>query len=333
MHLQAAQTPGPATTESVLAMMDKSAADFRSLTADLENTKYTDVVKDSSTETGQIFVRKDQKMRIEIVKPDPRTILRAGDSLFVYTPKIKRVEEYDLGKNRAMVDQYVLLGFGTKSQNMLKSYDVKLTGEDQLDGRKTFLLELTPKSDDVRHQITKIQMWIDQSSWLPTQQKFYETGSGDYHPVPLHQCDEESEDQRFQVQAGLAKRCNSGEAEGLRSFSTARGLPTGTRDAPKRALRFTPACISSDGRLVRRAEARRLHWFLQKRVLANGRQRSAAFSCANSCSFLDRPQRYPARLPSSRITRWHGTTMETGLVAHARATARTAFGFPSALAT
>ena len=161
-------------------MMDKSAADFRSLTADLENTKYTDVVKDSSTETGQIFVRRDQKMRIEILKPDPRTILRSGDSLFVYTPKIKRVEEYDLGKNRAMVDQYVLLGFGTKSQNMLKSYDVKLTGEEQLDGKKTFLLELTPKSDDVRRQITRIQMWVDESSWLPIQQKFFETGAGDY---------------------------------------------------------------------------------------------------------------------------------------------------------
>jgi outer membrane lipoprotein-sorting protein len=178
--LPAAQTAGQASTATVLAMMDKSAADFRSLTADLENTKYTDVVKDTSTETGHIFVRRDQKMRIEIVKPDPRTILRTGDSLFVYTPKIKRVEEYDLGKNRAMVDQYVLLGFGTKSQNMLKSYDVKLAGEEQLDGKKAALLELTPKSDEVRRQITRIQMWIDESSWLPIQQKFFETGSGDY---------------------------------------------------------------------------------------------------------------------------------------------------------
>jgi outer membrane lipoprotein-sorting protein len=186
-RLRAGQAPGQATTENVLAMMDKSAADFRSLTAALENTKYTDVVKDSSTETGHIFVRRDQKMRIEIQKPDPRTILRSGDSLFVYTPKIKRVEEYDLGKNRAMVDQYVLLGFGTKSQNMLKSYDVKLTGEEQLDGKKTFVLELTPKSDEVRRQITKIQMWIDESSWLPIQQKFFETGSSDY--IQFHYSD------------------------------------------------------------------------------------------------------------------------------------------------
>ena len=180
VRMHAGQNAGHATTESVLAMMDKSAADFRSLTADIEHTKYTDVVKDTSTETGQIFVHRDQKMRIEITKPDPRTILRTGDSLFVYTPKIKRVEEYDLGKNRSLVDQYVLLGFGTKTQNILKSYEVTLTGEEELDHRKTFVLELTPKSDEIRRQITKIQMWIDQSSWLPLQQKFFEATAGDY---------------------------------------------------------------------------------------------------------------------------------------------------------
>lgn len=169
-----------ATVEAVLGTMDKAAADFRSLTADIENTKYTEVVKDTSVEKGRIYVRKDSKMRIDITDPDPRTILRAGDSLFVYTPKIKRVEDYDLSKHRAMVDQYVLLGFGTRSEALQKSYDVKLTGEDQLDGKKAYLLELTPKSDDVKHQITKIQMWIDSASWLPIQQKFFETGSGDY---------------------------------------------------------------------------------------------------------------------------------------------------------
>jgi outer membrane lipoprotein-sorting protein len=179
-RLTASQNTGRWTTASVLAMMDKSAADFRSLTADIEYTKYTAVVKDTSTETGQIFVRRDQKMRIDITNPDPRTILRTGDSLFLYAPKIKRVEEYDLGKNRAMLDQYVLLGFGSKSKNILKSYDVTLTGEDEVDHRKTLVLELTPKSEDIRRQISKIQMWIDPSSWLPLQQKFFEGGSGDY---------------------------------------------------------------------------------------------------------------------------------------------------------
>ena len=61
------------TTEGVLDMMDKSARDFHTLTADIEHIKYTDVVKDTSIETGKLFVRRDEKMRIEFSKPDPRT--------------------------------------------------------------------------------------------------------------------------------------------------------------------------------------------------------------------------------------------------------------------
>jgi len=176
-----AQTPQKWTADSVLNMMDAGARDFRTLTANIENIKYTAVVKDTSTESGQMWFRKkDEKMRIDFSKPDPRTILRSGDSFSIYTPKINRVEEYNLGKNRAMVDQYVLLGFGSRSDSVKKSYTVVFVGEEELDGKKTLLLELTPKSDDIRAQISKIEMWIDESSWLPLQQKFFEPGSGDY---------------------------------------------------------------------------------------------------------------------------------------------------------
>jgi outer membrane lipoprotein-sorting protein len=171
---------GKVTLDTVMAMMDKSAKDFHSLTADIEHVKYTAVVKDTSTETGQIFVRKDEKLRIDFQKPDPRTILRNGDNLYIYTPKIGTVEEFNIGKNRAMADQYLALGFGTKSESLRKNYQVSLTGEEELDGRKMAVIELIPNADDVRKQITKIQMWVDEASWLPVQQKFFEAGSGDY---------------------------------------------------------------------------------------------------------------------------------------------------------
>src|SRR5262249_12443353 len=98
--------------------------------------------------------------------------------------KLNRVEEYDLGKNRAVVDQYIRLGFGTRSEDLRKSYAVAVASEEDLDGKKVALLELTPKSDAVRAQITKIQMWISEASWLPVQQKFFEAGSGDYILFP-----------------------------------------------------------------------------------------------------------------------------------------------------
>ena len=174
------QGSGKVTLEYVLNMMDKSAEDFRSLTAALDHTTYTALVKDSSTESGEIYVRKDSKMRIDFTRPDPRTILRNGDNLYIYTPKINRVEEYNIGKNRALADQYLALGFGTRTDNLKKNYEVTLAGEEDLDGQKMALVDLVPHSDDVRKQITKIRMWIDEASWLPVQQKFFEAGSGDY---------------------------------------------------------------------------------------------------------------------------------------------------------
>lgn len=177
---QAAQGTPRWTVDSILTRMDAAGKSFKSLTADLQHIKYTAVVKDTSTETGRIFVRRDEKMRIEIATPDKRTILRTGDALFVYNPKINSVEEYDLGKNRAMVDQYVLLGFGTKSDNIRKNYDVKFVGEEMLDEKNTLVLELVPKSAGIRGQIAKIQMWVDESKWMPVQQKFFEPAEGDY---------------------------------------------------------------------------------------------------------------------------------------------------------
>jgi outer membrane lipoprotein-sorting protein len=175
-----AQNKASLTTEGVLAMMDNAAKDFHSLTADIEHIKYTAVVKDSSTETGQIFVRRDDKMRIEFQKPDPKTILRNGDSLYIFTPKINRVEEYNIGKHRDAADQYLALGFGTKGEALKKNYLVTVLSEEEFDSHKTVLLELTPKSEQVRSQISRIQMWVDEASWIPVQQKFFETGSEDY---------------------------------------------------------------------------------------------------------------------------------------------------------
>src|ERR1035437_2002125 len=168
------------TLEAVLKQLDTKAGEFHSLTADLERTEVTVVVNDKSTESGHIFVRRDDKMRIELTQPDPRTILRDGDDFYIYNPKIHRVEEYNLGKKKSLVDQFLLLGFGTSGAELKKGYSVTLQDEEMLDNRKVVLLELTPKSDEVRHQLSKIELWIDESTWLPAQQKFYETGSGDY---------------------------------------------------------------------------------------------------------------------------------------------------------
>ncbi len=176
------QTRGTWTWNSVREQLNAAAKDFHSLSAEIERTKVTVVVNDRSTETGNISVRGD-KMLLEMNAPDARTVLRNGDSLYVYTPGLKRVEEYNLGKNRALIDQFLLLGFGTRGEELQKGYLVTLLREEKMDDKKAVVLELTPKSDAVRNQISKIQIWLDESNWLPIQQEFFEAASGDYSIV------------------------------------------------------------------------------------------------------------------------------------------------------
>ena len=178
----AAAQHGPTTVDGVLRQLDRSSKDFHSLSADVQRTKVTVVVNDKSIEDGTILVRGD-KMLLEMKAPNAKTILRRGDNLYVYTPGLNRVEEYNLAQHRMLVDQYLLLGFGENGKDLQKSYLVTLLGEPMLDERKTIELELTPRSDEARNQISKIQIWFDESSWLPIQQQFTETGSGDYFVI------------------------------------------------------------------------------------------------------------------------------------------------------
>src|ERR1039457_7262645 len=139
-------------------------------------------------------------MRIELTQPDPRTILRDGDNFYIYNPKIRRVEEYNLGKKKSVLDQFLLLGFGTSGTSLKQSYTIVLQGEVTLDNRKVILLELSPTTDEVRRQLSKIQLWLDESTWLPVQQQFFETGSGDYFIIHYkniaRRCEEDTAEER-----------------------------------------------------------------------------------------------------------------------------------------
>ena len=80
-----------------------------------------------------------------------------------------------------------------------------MRGEPVLDGKKTCELELTPKSEAIRNQISKIQLWFDESTWLPVQQQFFETGSDDYFIIRYSNIVRNPKIDEGRIQAALAK--------------------------------------------------------------------------------------------------------------------------------
>jgi outer membrane lipoprotein-sorting protein len=174
------QKPPPPLGE-ILARMNDRAKHLRTVSANIDYTKVTVVVDDKSTEEGELFFRKakNPEILLNFKKPDPKVILFKQKRAEIYLPKSNQIQEYDLEKHSGLVEQFLLLGFGTETGELEKSYSIKLTGEEVLDGDTTAVLELTPRREDISTQLTKIQLWISEESWIPVQQKFFEAG-GDY---------------------------------------------------------------------------------------------------------------------------------------------------------
>lgn len=172
------------TTDEVLAKLDQGAPKFGSMTASLTRLNYTKVIDDKSTEEGTISLRKlgprDLQVLVDFTKPDPRTVAFRGRKAEIYYPKLKTVQEIDLGKKTDLLDQFLLVGFGTTGQELKSNYSIKYLGDESVGDQKAYKLELIPSAAERRQKLPKLELWVAESGLHPVQQKFIQP-SGDYY--------------------------------------------------------------------------------------------------------------------------------------------------------
>jgi outer membrane lipoprotein-sorting protein len=172
------------TADDVLAKLDQTSPKFAGMSGNVAQTSYTKVLDDKTTETGQIALKKngpkDLAVLIDFVKPNPRTVAFRGRKAEIYYPKLKSVQEYDLGKRSDLLDQFVLVGFGTTGRELKANYSVKYVGEETVGGQKAHKLELTPLAAERREKLRTLELWITDTGDYPVQQKFIQQ-SGDYY--------------------------------------------------------------------------------------------------------------------------------------------------------
>ena len=168
---------------SVLAHMDGAAATFQNLTADFRRVSHTAVINEDTVDTGTLYVKRpkasDVRMRFDFQPPNPKQVEFSGHTALVYTPKNNEATEYDLTKQKGLIDQFLLLGFGSNSRELQKAYSIRMGGAETIGGQKTVRLELTPKSKEALEHLKKVDLWISDATGVAVQQKLYEAG-GDY---------------------------------------------------------------------------------------------------------------------------------------------------------
>ncbi len=176
------QTPVPLDT--VLERMEAVGREFRNLEADIERTKVVVIVDDHSTSSGKFYFARrgdTSRIRMTIEKPARQELLIDKGMLQMYFPRINQVQVADLGENQDKAE-FMAIGFGQSSADLLKYYDVTLAGEESIDGIATSILDLKPRSADFSAIFSNIRLWIDQERWIPLHTKLTEAG-GDYLDV------------------------------------------------------------------------------------------------------------------------------------------------------
>jgi outer membrane lipoprotein-sorting protein len=161
----------------VLSRMDRAAAEFRSLSARMKRVQFTAVLGESSEMEGELRLKRMKGGTLGIIdfqQPEKRTVFIDGKSVYVFYPKANTEEIYDARKYSSNMDQILLLGFGTSSAELKKSYDFKDGGAEKINGVQTTRIELTPKSDELKKLITKIELWIPEGQSNPIRAKFSE---------------------------------------------------------------------------------------------------------------------------------------------------------------
>jgi outer membrane lipoprotein-sorting protein len=183
--LSALAWPKPASDpDAVLDRIDRAGAAFKGMSAKVRRIQHTAAINEDDVDSGTILLKRaharDLHMLIDLTEPDPKTVAFQGHTAEIYFPKAATVQEFDVGtgKDRALLEQLFLLGFGTSRAELQASYNVRLVGPDTIGGQKSELLELIPKSKEVLQHLVKLEMWVAESGY-PVQQKFYLKG-GDY---------------------------------------------------------------------------------------------------------------------------------------------------------
>jgi|GEM_PF-1652697 len=173
---------------TILKRMDASAPALRAMSADMRMVTLTAVIDDKISESGTLKMKKGKGTAVRAVidfsaqSDSAREIGFFGKSVRIYYPNLHYYQDYDLGKNSNILNQLLLLGFGTSGEELAQSYTISAEGTEKIAGVNATKLLLDPKDPKVKAHLSKIEIWIPDGESSPIQQQFYEP-TGNYRLV------------------------------------------------------------------------------------------------------------------------------------------------------
>ena len=158
--------------ETVLQKIDNNMV---SKTKIIESEMIIRSRRSSRTVTSKGYAEGNDKSFTEYLSPEREQgtkMLKLQDRLWIYSPSTDRTIQL----SGHMLRQSVM-GSDLSYEDMMETrkmtdlYNAKVTGEETFDGRKTWILELNAKVENVAYE--KRKMWVDQERNVPLKEELY----------------------------------------------------------------------------------------------------------------------------------------------------------------
>jgi len=164
--------------DAILKRMDQAAPNFHGLTANVAMDTYQSILDSHTPETGTLKMQRlkknDVRAILDFTGDNARTIAVIGGVVSIYTPKLKLVQKTNVGNKTQMMNQFLLLGFGSSGTELAQTYTIESAGSEKVGNTATTKLQLTPKDPEVKKQLSKVFIWIPENGVNPVQQQFFQ---------------------------------------------------------------------------------------------------------------------------------------------------------------
>lgn len=176
----------PGELDQTIRQMDAASARFKSAEADFKWDFYELVVKETTTQHGSIYFKKNGnnlEMGAKVLPPAAKFLSYKNGKLALFDPNTKELKVFAAGQNKAQYESFLTLGFGGSGAELTKAWTVTDLGSEAIsDGSTTVQtrkLDLVAKDENVRNMFSHIVIWVDTNRDISLKQQFF-TPSGDY---------------------------------------------------------------------------------------------------------------------------------------------------------
>jgi len=112
----------------------------------------------------KIMTKMPDKTRSEIIEPAElagTVMVRNGNTMWMYDPAKNQVTKMTLPEDEGFEMDYTKI-----IKDLMDENEISFKGNENLDGRSTYVIEATPKDESTREFFSKTRVWVDRENWM-----------------------------------------------------------------------------------------------------------------------------------------------------------------------